>query len=1413
MSQPFSISEDQKLSTRQLHSIGRQSSLQQFVSEDGQPLGGLPTRVSNSTKERYIRWKDIEQAFPKKSHIQDENDVRVLFMVDHEIFPLRIKHSTMAYTVVLDSITNINSDVFSSLTDIHPISPLYDQPPMEFFSLQGEIPEKIPGHAFLRSLPRAVSTTNTAYHNITTSYQTYACLLPILGVNRTAERHRFLTVLANLDYQHSVLRELLSKFSTQDLIEQSGIVLVQEGLSQLSQHVEQCELFNRLYGALRNVNLCLEFATPRLFIVLPDNVKNWNIQDSSTHKFRLYYLCDFNYNKESYESGRHLVTNGTQARHIHISSHQGYAIARPKEFFRRFTLYALTMLQLVKFGLLEREIIVPDLGSFRILSCFDGKTRHDLDAQSLGHRINTAIDYIKQLGPQYLVPKTWLDGEETQYLQTCLEIPPGDLGMGGLHKSAYKRYEIWMCPEHTSEQLNAHSLESFISMRGGQLDLAFNRAHFQVGSMAQATQLCGILKDTRRTFDISLRLAWPASRSELQEILGKIGSTGVGVLEIDGVTVEAHPRSAFHSGHDIFAQLISGSYVKFIALSHYPRRSDQYIYLGESGFFLYGLRFARACKKNDFAWLELRKRLDRVMEKFLVDDSQEKSVDLDELTKALAPYEGKDLTAIDIFDTEKNAMWQGSFMVENGVVKGLREAIYPTVLPQQMLEAGTVCRLLIQFEELYDQMVFHRLMDKNPSLQEIELQVPESRILRQVSSLIGQRINHVHPLQVRLFEMLSEVEGREVGVVLIKNPDNQSEDESTSVRNHSTTSDLILNRHTTPRITISDIQVLSWACDTICGSLSNKCASLLDLATQENQSSLARLTVDITSLTSRGIKSTTNVLLRSSLECLHIRCVPILPVFHMEISMLLQAVQWPTIKTLIVSGDNIDQWLQFWLKYGSLTSRPKGSAGPELHCLEVFDNGIADIPISHQGSLALHYFVYTGQLSVLILENVWLQDDRDWDLIIEALDVAVLEELVLCWSKIQGVDRITQLLGQDALQLRTRAPELYSAPIISDLRASLAMTAAMRTPASTFTSPISQSDQEYSEEDSGFQSPGESEPRSAPFYHERVSPPAEESYLFRPMDPNWNAPGVTPALAFVQLHSRNNSWVGPFDEQESGLATLSRNVSISRSEAPPDSRTRRSMAPQFIDPSSDLAHSSPPPVQLNTRPYLTAGHIVPEFLMDTRQSDAAHPLDPFSGPFSEGDMMPSTQPGINPMVPPVMHPLAPWAENSTMHSLGGHAMTQGPWAPGGGIIPPMMPPPLSMPPPTLMPPPNMMPNWVWSPMLQQWVWSPMTITQQWVWSPTIQQWVWSPVVQQMPGPLPMAPLPPPPKQEWSWEEFPPMEEMPGPPEGDPPAPVEIPVQALYVPATGQYYLGKVEIKTAKTKKKKKPGKHKDCSVM
>lgn len=58
--------------------------VQQFVSEDYQPLASLPIQVCPETNEKYILWSDVQDTFAGVVFLRYWSTTRVLFMIRQE---------------------------------------------------------------------------------------------------------------------------------------------------------------------------------------------------------------------------------------------------------------------------------------------------------------------------------------------------------------------------------------------------------------------------------------------------------------------------------------------------------------------------------------------------------------------------------------------------------------------------------------------------------------------------------------------------------------------------------------------------------------------------------------------------------------------------------------------------------------------------------------------------------------------------------------------------------------------------------------------------------------------------------------------------------------------------------------------------------------------------------------------------------------------------------------------------------------------------------------------------------------------------------------------------------------------------------------------------------------------------------
>lgn len=55
---------------------------QTFESEDGTPLASLPTSLCTETDERYVLWRDVQDAFDGILHVSTMFETTVLFTID-----------------------------------------------------------------------------------------------------------------------------------------------------------------------------------------------------------------------------------------------------------------------------------------------------------------------------------------------------------------------------------------------------------------------------------------------------------------------------------------------------------------------------------------------------------------------------------------------------------------------------------------------------------------------------------------------------------------------------------------------------------------------------------------------------------------------------------------------------------------------------------------------------------------------------------------------------------------------------------------------------------------------------------------------------------------------------------------------------------------------------------------------------------------------------------------------------------------------------------------------------------------------------------------------------------------------------------------------------------------------------------
>lgn len=182
---------------------------------------------------------------------------------------------------------------------------------------------------------------------------------------------------------------------------------------------------------------------------------------------------------------------------------------------------------------------------------------------------------------------------------------------------------------------------------------------------------------------------------------------------------------------------------------------------------------------------------------------------------------------------------------------------------------------------------------------------------------------------------------------------------------------------------LSDIRFLEWDCDHIFGRLSDYSADFLGMATQQHPSVLTLFTLNVSGLSSTGLDSLKEVISRSNLEHLNIMCTSIDSSMSESIAKVLDSVLWPSLNSLVLSGSHIDEWLQLWPPH----------VDARLFHLQIWGTPPIVQVLSHSSILFMHQLISSSPLVELDLRCVQLQDERDWSLIVESMDLSLLRIL------------------------------------------------------------------------------------------------------------------------------------------------------------------------------------------------------------------------------------------------------------------------------------------------------------------------------------------------------------------------------------------------------------------------------------
>lgn len=783
---------------------------------------------------------------------------------------------------------------------------------------------------------------------------------------------------------------------------------------------------------------CLDFAAPRLFLVLPSNLDAWDDNDVTTHTFRLYFLCDFKYRKE-YDHKSHSVLPQSKIRpeHIHLSGHQGYDLKRSNEFFDSFGHFALEILKIVKDGFLDEYCCVPSLHTFRILESCEGTTiQHHLTRDNIEQLVDMSITYIQQQQsamekpwgfvrnwlPQRYQQRLWMDGPETRQIRWFLHLPEDDGGVGNLLQTLYPYAQTparWLCSGHAFEHSIVVAINELIQSEGGQFTLqetvndtyhwrvdlqggvtppwTFRDSHIDLqqgtiavclGSLGHASAFAKNLKGTKRTFDLAIRMTWGPTRKEIQTVLNLFFECNVRFLEIDASNLDALHLNPMEYTRDFFVEHLEKAIWRpglFVTLLDFPQPTQKYMYFGVMGPKVFGLILNNTPERPNIDWWEAQRQLFKFHRDIVraPRSFQDVTAKLAKLSERLSSLIALGLQSVDMFDV-MTGFWGGRFPVVDGVIGGAVEGTTPfKAIQLKEFSHPTLRRIIVQYNQPATMFYLCMTIRHNPGLQQIDVPAHEHDIYGVVEE--AGRLWHWYggpnSLEVTIYEQGLGRVGRTLATVEIHKAHSMDDMTFSIVRwDCSYVPRTLVNREAMilaalPRDHPAVLETFTLHVD--------RDAKILSALARDRPASLENFTLRASLLSEAGLASIPQVLRQANIRHLTIECTAFDASSEAHLGETLGAVQWSMIQSLTLFGDNINAWIQLWAQHSDLNELVRwdhqllwlGVIGPEMPGHE----------FSHASAMWLHNVIYLLTPIEIHIESIHLVEN-DWRLVESAVD-------------------------------------------------------------------------------------------------------------------------------------------------------------------------------------------------------------------------------------------------------------------------------------------------------------------------------------------------------------------------------------------------------------------------------------------
>ncbi|KAF9903457.1 hypothetical protein EC991_003785 [Linnemannia zychae] len=320
-----------------------------------------------------------------------------------------------------------------------------------------------------------------------------------------------------------------------------------------------------------------EYSIPRLFIVLPKEEDSTvteklgkSFRNVFVKQFKLYFLCECGDHTRPAEAVNKLGAKhssadntiggighagGTLKHEIHVARHEGYDLDHPTEFFEKYGVYVLTLLQMLKYGVTIAGVVVPPLAH---LSLGDGVDAVQKGADSLvtdmGIRVNHAIEYLQGLSSVPEQQSTEKDGDramsdqlgglealegaDLRQLHTFLKNADDAQVFGNLYRTVTSDGHVkWVCLDHYRQNYRSKTIMEFrdvVESNEGHYDEHTGHVTIKLASSITARQFFSALSHSRFVNVLDITLLWETTFQDLRDLKDAILHSNVVHLKLTG---------------------------------------------------------------------------------------------------------------------------------------------------------------------------------------------------------------------------------------------------------------------------------------------------------------------------------------------------------------------------------------------------------------------------------------------------------------------------------------------------------------------------------------------------------------------------------------------------------------------------------------------------------------------------------------------------------------------------------------------------------------------------------------------------------------------------------------------------------------------------------------------------------------